>query len=384
MGEENIMPVRRAAHKKARAKQARRPDLGVRVPEPAPSFFAVGDLQLDARNPRLPENIQSGSPDDLLRHIAVHYEPLEIGRSIARHGYFPSEPIIVVKEGGENIVVEGNRRVVALQLLADPDRAADLELEDAIEWAQLASEESFELPTDIPSVVAKSREAVAPILGFRHISGIEPWEPWAQARFLSSFIDTEGKSFEESAALVGETERAVRESYRNYRVARQMAEFGIDITEIINRFGVFTRAMQDTGIREFLKGPIAPDVKSGAKPLPNSAKSRANAKDLAKWVFGAGPEEPPLFTDSRKLSELGLALQSKEGLKELRETGDLEAAFSLAGGLRNRLLERLNRAASSLAAAKTDIDEYRDDEDVQTALSLCDSHLRALQGNEGQ
>ena len=161
-----------------------------------------------------------------------------------------------------------------------------------------------------------------------------------------------------------------------------MANFAIDITEVINRFGVFTRAMQDTGIREFLKAPIAPDVEAGIEPLPNTRKSRVNAKDLVTWVFGAGPDNPPLFTDSRKLSELGLVLQSSDGLRELRKTGDLEAAFSLAGGLRNRLLERLNRAASSLGAAMTDIDDYRDDEAVQAALTLCDSNLRALQGDD--
>ena len=106
-------------------------------------MFSIDDLLLDPQNPRLPVEVQEGSPDELLKYIASHYEPLEIGRSIARHGYFPSEPIIVVEEDGEHVVVEGNRRIAALLLLADPDKAAEFELEDAIEWASLASERAI-------------------------------------------------------------------------------------------------------------------------------------------------------------------------------------------------------------------------------------------------
>jgi hypothetical protein len=343
--------------------------------------FELATLRLDHRNPRLPENLKAGSQDDLLRYIADEYEPLEIGKSIARHGYFRSEPIIVVHEGGENVVVEGNRRLAALLLIADPERAARLDLSDADNWSSI--NRRTDPPTEVPGVLAKSRNEVAPILGFRHISGIEPWDPWAQARFLAGFIDDQKKSFAETAALVGEAEGSVRQSYRNYRAARQLKKLGVDSKPLVRKFGVFTRAMQDAGIRKFIGAPAGQDVKARKNPLPTGTASKKRVREVVTWLFGTKTTDP-LFTDSRKISELGEVLDSKEALEELRNTGDLEAAFALTGGIKTRLLGKLARASAALDQASIDIGGYGDDPEVQAALDVCAEGLRALQaGDDG-
>lgn len=339
------------------------------------SSFPIADLRLDSRNPRLPEDVQAASQRELLRFIVETYEPIEIANSIARHGYFPSEPIIVVQEAGNKVVVEGNRRVAAIMLLADRGLAKSLGVSDEEDWDAIRIKGA--LPSTIPAVVAKSRDDVAPILGFRHISGIEPWDPWAQARFLATFIDKDKKTFLEAASLVGEQERAVRESYRNYRTARQMKKMAVNTQRVIDHFGVFTRALQDTGVREFLEAPVAWKVKARVDPLPKKSTSKKKAKEFVSWVFGDSKHEP-LFSDSRRIPELGKVLSSPEGLTELRKTRDLEAAFAIAGGIKARLLSRLTRASSSLEQAETDIGDYRTDQDIMTLLDDCDKHLRTL------
>jgi hypothetical protein len=74
----------------------------------------LGHLALDWQNPRLPDQIQRPDiePVELMRYIDRAYEPIDIARSIARHGYFESEPLIGIKEGDRVTVVEGNRRLV--------------------------------------------------------------------------------------------------------------------------------------------------------------------------------------------------------------------------------------------------------------------------------
>src|SRR5688500_6205004 len=151
-----------------------------RIPDPV--RLRLDQLQLDSENPRLPEE----APTDELaieRYIAETYDVIELGRSMSAHGYFSSEPVIAIQPDPHiesYVVVEGNRRLVAARLLRDATRAAGLDEED--EWQELAAN-AVDLGDEIPVVIAPTRDAVAPIIGYRHISGIEPWDPYQKARF---------------------------------------------------------------------------------------------------------------------------------------------------------------------------------------------------------
>jgi hypothetical protein len=331
------------------------------------------DLVLDKQNPRIPESFKRKGPDDLLAYMGTEFQPLEVARSIAEHGYFPSEPLIVVQEDGQNIVVEGNRRLAALLLLRNPQTAKRLRLPGAEEWAELAARTT--IPETVPAVIAQSRQAVAPIIGYRHISGIRPWRPREKARFVASFIDKNHHSFPETARLVGESERAVRELYRNYHILTQLdRDFHLNVEAIAKRFGVFTRAMQDERIRSFISAPGFQAVRRNVKPLPATAKPRA--LELITWIFGAKKIEPRI-EDSRDLTKLGTILASAEGLKDFRAGASLDEAFELAGGVHPMLLARLNRAASSLEKALPLLVSHGDI-DVHNAIDRCKAALGAI------
>ncbi len=97
----------------------------------------IQQLRLDPLNPRLPQAYQGRSQELLLECIAETYSAIEVARSIALHGYFPSEPLIVISQSDDTyVVVEGNRRLVALKILADSTLAN--ELDDADDWRALA------------------------------------------------------------------------------------------------------------------------------------------------------------------------------------------------------------------------------------------------------
>ena len=336
--------------------------------------LALAELHFDERNPRLPEEAQKGDQDELLRYMVAQYEPVEVGRSIAAHGYFRSEPLIVVYIDGRYVVVEGNRRLAALQLLADPGKAHELELDGAEEWTELA--QMANIPQQIPVVIAPSRMAVAPIIGYRHISGIEPWDAFAKARFLSNLVDKEKNSFEEAAALVGEKRGTVRAHYRNYRIAKQARDsFKLDISRAQKRFGVFTRAMQDPRILEYIGAPESENVKPRKRPLP--AKAKPKLQEVLSWIYG-DKKNAAIFTDSRQISALGTVLGSKDGTEKLQETRNLDEAFAAAGGIRQRLLHNLTEAARLLAVASSDFEEYSDDEEVLAALDACEHGASVL------
>lgn len=335
----------------------------------------LDDLTLDPRNPRLPDDPHRDSQDEILAYIAKEFRPIEVARSIARHGFFPSEPLIVVRESGKDVVVEGNRRLVALLLLANPARAVRLKVPSADEWKELAK--VAEIPDEVPVIIAESRSAVAPIIGYRHISGILPWKPREKAKYIATFVDVEGHSFPETGSLVGESERAVRELYRNYHVAEQLRrDFGIDTAGIVRRFGVFTRAMQDERIREFIGAPHYTNVKKTSTPLPNSKKG--NAADLVLWVFGDDTLDPRI-DDSRDLTRLGEVIASDEALQAYREGASLDEAFERAGGVKAQLLRRLERAGNSLEKSVPLVANYASDPEVKTGVRRCELELSRIQ-----
>jgi len=329
----------------------------------------IASLRLDPRNPRLPEGMsgQETSQSQLIEFVANEYDSITIARSIAIHGFFQSEPLIATCSGDECVVVEGNRRLAALKLLGDESLRAELDLEDAEEWDELA--EDAQIPERIPAVVVDDRRRVAPIVGYRHISGIEKWDPWAKARFIASLLENEDLEFEEAAVQVGETSNDIRSSYRNHRIIWRAREcFNTSTDRAERRFGVFTRAMSSLPLRQYIGAPAPGEVERDSEII--SDDRRNEVAELLSWLFGTN-EQQPVISESRDITRLGKVIASEEGRAVLRETRNLEEAYIAAGGLRERLLRRLNRAAGYLEAAEYDIHEYSQDPEVLAVLKRC-------------
>lgn len=254
----------------------------------------VSQLHLDLENPRLPDSWNGKSEAELFPLMEATYDPISIARSIAEYGYFSSEPMIVLpRAAGGYTVLEGNRRLVALRGLTDTSIRQSFESPG--EWDELAK--SDKVPAAIPTVEVDSWETAAPIIGYRHISGIQQWDPYAKARFIARLLDDNDKSFQEAAQLVGEEVGDVKGAYRNFHIAKQAREdMKLDTSDVESGFGVFTRAMTSAGIREHIGAPQPRSVQKGQKPL-DSGKSAEIAETIS-WIFGSKTEEP-VIDDSR-------------------------------------------------------------------------------------
>ncbi|WP_241675268.1 MULTISPECIES: hypothetical protein [Acinetobacter] len=88
----------------------------------------VLDIYLDTDNPRHdPINDQP----EIIAHLLKEEKVKNLAKDIAENGISPIELLAVVKgKGNKYIVVEGNRRVCALILLNDPERAPNQNLKD--------------------------------------------------------------------------------------------------------------------------------------------------------------------------------------------------------------------------------------------------------------
>jgi len=340
-----------------------------------PQAIDVDKLLLDEKNPRIPLNKRKLSQDELVAYVADHYFALTIARSISAHQYFPSEPLIAIpgSKSGEFVVVEGNRRLSALKLLLHPELRSGLDSRK--EWDSLLT---TNVPSKVPVVVVKKRRDVAPIIGYRHISGIQQWDSDAKARYIADQVD-DGLSFKETAGEVGESENAVRMHYRNHHIGQQAEELkgkqkiSPEALQAMKRdFGTFTRAMQSGNILTFIGAPSPAKVEKGKLPVPAAKKDAL--KEMVEMLFGP----TAVLEESRDATDLGKAISTKEGLATLRKTRNLEEAVAASGGILERLIQRLSSAGRSLRSAKDDFSKHKKNAHVLKLIKDCADALREL------
>lgn len=326
----------------------------------------VSALRLDPLNPRLPEEMQGQDQEELAVSMALGFDAVTVAESIASHGYFASEPLIAIPSDLEPdvyVVVEGNRRLAAvLGLTRDEIRE---QFADAEKWSNLATESSLPPDPELPVVVVADRRTVTPIIGFRHISGILQWQPYAQARYVATLVEKDGMSFGAIAHMIGVDRTRVANLYRDQAIAGQAEELGIETGNLERSFTLLTVAMNTSKLRSFIGAPVASQTTPGTSPVPRDKAD--NLRELLQWIYGDGVRAP-VITDSREISQLGNVVATGVGLAALRGGDSLELALQKVRDSqddpRKRLLSRLKTGRNALIAAAEDISDFRQDTDV--------------------
>jgi hypothetical protein len=150
----------------------------VRAAPARSELLPVATLHFDRNNPRFPQKVAQGPIEDLMQRFVRDERLLEIIESIGNHGFFPGEPLLVVPDGDDYRVVEGNRRLAALKLLArelEPPTGRT-SIEEAVEAAEYR-------PSNVPCLVFDDENEILRYLGFRHITGIKAWSALQKARY---------------------------------------------------------------------------------------------------------------------------------------------------------------------------------------------------------
>jgi hypothetical protein len=321
----------------------------------------LGELEPDPQNPRLPFDLKNQlDGDDLLVKIANSFDPLVVADSIARHGYFGSEPLIVLREADSWLVLEGNRRLTALLGLARADLRE--RFADRAKWNALSPTTPITLETPVPVITADAREDADAVIGFRHIGQVLEWKPLQRAQFIAYLVDDRGQSFAEVSDTVGEEEDTVRMRYRNQSILRRAAELGReDILKLGQAsFGTYTAALNRTGLREFVGVTAVGDV---AERTPQLADDRLpNLIELFSWLFGIEGGRK-VIGESRELTRLATVVQHPRALKELRRSRDLDAAYAMTETPRSDrdYLRQLAVAAGHLRAVVEAADAVADE-----------------------
>ncbi|MDD4117085.1 MAG: ParB N-terminal domain-containing protein [Kiritimatiellae bacterium] len=288
----------------------------------------ISDLTFDLKNPRLPEfGLTDRSTEaDVIKVLWEAMDVQELVMSIAASGFFRHEPVIVARENGKNVVIEGNRRLAAVKVLLEPTLAEELRADiPAIEGP--AKEALAEIPT-----VIGTRESAWQYLGFKHVNGPAKWGSYAKSRYIADVHRNFGVTLEDIAKQIGDTHKTVQRLFR-----------GLMVIEEAERLQIFDRAdrwrshfafshlytgLDYPGISSFLN--LRPETEEGQEPVP--AENKDELRELCLWMFGSKKEKTPpvIETQNPHLRQLNAVVSNREALAALRDGGVLADAYELS------------------------------------------------------
>src|SRR4051794_10732276 len=123
--------------------------------------ISTDKIDLDPQNPRIaPSDRPEGSY--LIAQLTKREDVLGLAKSISENGgFFPTDPILVIKDGQRFIAIDGNRRLAACKLLLDV-ALAPTDLRDR--FRALAETMDVSAIKRLPTIIAPNRLATIPIL----------------------------------------------------------------------------------------------------------------------------------------------------------------------------------------------------------------------------
>ena len=349
-------------------------------------------LKFDKQNPRLPTHLINAGDSDIIRYLATRTGIERLMESISENGFFPGEAVVVTPDGEDQYtVIEGNRRLAALQLLREPGLVANRR------GLAMIAESAPNAPTEVPCYVVESRSDTLQYLGFRHISGVQRWDPLAKARYLESLFkhasdpaDNPERRYSSIAREIGSNGATVRrnlDALAAYQVIEKNGFYDIDgVDEQAFQFGTFYTATSNPSIASFVG--IRDEDRQPAHPiLDSSVFEYDNLKILVKIMFERDETGKTVLGESRNITMLGSVLAEPLSRKQLLNGSSLESAYRATSrgkddfiSLMNQALDDLIEAQKNLYAVTNEYDEYIDNlvSDIEQVIAFTRKSLPSI------
>lgn len=315
----------------------------------------VSKLLLDECNPRLPKSKHNMDEQEIINFLLLEAATLELMQAIGENDFFQGEQLLVIPtENGKYKVLEGNRRLVAVKLLNNPDLAQvkKVSVKEVFESAKYK-------PTLIPCLIFEVEADVRKYLGFRHITGIKPWGLSEKARYLyqlylENFHDfTLDSACRELAKIIGSRRDYVKRvivAFSLYKKVEDEDFYGIrDLNDSTFYIGYLADSLNHTNISKFLGVNFSHEN-------PEEKLNLKNLKTLVHWFFEKNDQNKTRLkgksSDLNKLNSILNTEKSNLALKAFSEEGkSLEAAYEFTEDTDSIFLINIRNALQKLEVA---------------------------------
>lgn len=150
----------------------------------------ITKLLVNPENPRFePVKNQTDAIDLMISKAGTNV--FNLAKDIAQHGLNPSKSLMVIPaEDGQFLPLEGNRRVVALKLLHNPEQTTDQKISN--KFKELKREFGTQIPNEIDCVVFPDKESAFRWVNLEHTGrnkgvGILSWDSTQRQRFIAQY-----------------------------------------------------------------------------------------------------------------------------------------------------------------------------------------------------
>lgn len=333
-----------------------------------PDHALVADLRMDLQNPRLP-GARFKTDEEAIHALMADADISELLNSIGLAGWQDFEPPIVDKR--TNTVVEGNRRLAALKILADPALAARLgaTIPDPLH--------PHATPQSIRISYVNSRREARDFIGFKHVNGAKKWDSYAKARFAAEWIAS-GDDIETVSRRLGDGHNTVSRLVNGIIVLEQS-----EVQHLFQKrpdkrfyFSHLYTAVSHNPIRRFLG---LPEVDGKLLPhFPVSRDNATNLKQLMEWLYGSDSAEPVIRTQNPDLNRLVKVLSSERATRRLYDTNDLGRAFEEVTDKGDLFKSAFLRLQTGIEEAHRLAPEYRPKDELLEDAQAAQRRLRGL------
>jgi len=295
-------------------------------------YIEVDKLDFDLQNPRLPTIVQiQKSKQAVLKWMLDEENIVELMTSIAQQGFFGGEALLAVPQDSNNDryeVVEGNRRLAAVTLLNHPE-LAEVRKKAVLTISYTTPDEHK--PKQLPVIVFQKRSEILSYLGYRHITGVQPWDALAKARYLKQLFSAHEKSggleeiYKSLASSIGSKPDYVRKLLTALAIYDGIEDsdfFGIKgLNEENISFSLITTALGYANIRAFLN--------LYDENYPEVTYKPEQLEELTRWVFEKDQSGYTRLGESRNLSQLAAIVEVPKALSSFRGGISLQEAAML-------------------------------------------------------
>lgn len=296
-------------------------------------------LLLDLENPRFGLS-EAGDQAEALRLLAQRANLRELWDSIAERGFESYEPLVGFEtEPGSDlyVVVEGNRRLAAVQTLLNPGLLAGVKGTSIPELGKRQEDTLQQLPL----YVVQSRHDADDYIGFKHINGPQTWGSLAKAKFAVGLFDkmavTAGadKRVHVLSRRLGDNRQLILRNLVAYKIFEQARDLEYLDAQWLNEnsidFSHLYTLLQSPPARNYLGLSDKPLNETLVKNSPVPTSHHERLRNLMSWLFGGPGVDPVIRQQGTDRPKLAKVLASQVATETLEQTRDFDRAVEEAG-----------------------------------------------------